>query len=82
MSRVEPRSWPYTSAESLARAGYVRKTRIFCRRCGHEVWLYALPGNSFRTMLLELSTFAPHRLACPPARATKQTGMQQRLMYE
>jgi hypothetical protein len=61
-------AWTLDSAEKLAKAGYIRHRRIFCRRCGHEVWLYALPGNAFRTMLLELATFQPHRQTCPPSK--------------
>ena len=61
-------SWTLNSEQALAQAGYRCLRRIFCSRCGHEVWLYALPGNSFRTMLLDRTTFVPHRETCPPPR--------------
>lgn len=62
-------AWTLDSHEKLARAGFLFRKRVNCRRCGKEIALYKRPiGDT--TMGIDLHTYMPHSRSCQALQKT------------
>lgn len=55
-------SWTLDSHEKLAKAGYLFRKCVDCRRCGVDVAIYGTPDG--HGIAIDRKTFQPHRETC------------------
>lgn len=56
-------AWTLPSHEKLAKAGFVFRKCVDCRRCGAPVAIYGTPNG--HAIAVDRKTFQPHRKTCP-----------------